>query len=331
MSSLRIAINLLQFGAMLLDAYTAYCLNTLLAMLLAVLMTVYWLNHDKQAWVAPWMSAAWLLAGADFLLIARPWTPYFASTLLAYAGVSAAMVLLLVGIQRFLNTRLAWGIAVGVVLCHLISGSILLLAEASLELRQVVNSGFWGGLASAGALALWVGRDSSGSRAHLVPAAVLAGHALFHFVRLVLNLLSEIKALSLDPNLMLSLSVSESSLFMVAMFTSLLLADMRRHQLHLERLLHHVKTLTGLIPICSSCKKIRGKGGDWTHLETYLMEHSTAQFSHGICPECSVVLYPEIYGKSGKAPHVCRVTGTRVANLSEKSGNRESEKSRNTE
>jgi hypothetical protein len=55
-----------------------------------------------------------------------------------------------------------------------------------------------------------------------------------------------------------------------------------------------VKTLSGLIPICSSCKKIRNDQGYWTQLETYLKEHSTAEFSHGLCIDCVRTLYPEI-------------------------------------
>lgn len=48
-----------------------------------------------------------------------------------------------------------------------------------------------------------------------------------------------------------------------------------------------LKTLTGLLPVCAWCKKIRDDSGDWTRLEEYLAEHSDATFSHGICPDCS--------------------------------------------
>lgn len=54
----------------------------------------------------------------------------------------------------------------------------------------------------------------------------------------------------------------------------------------LETALSEVKQLSGLLPICASCKKIRDDKGYWNHVETYLHEHSEAKFSHGICPEC---------------------------------------------
>ncbi len=57
--------------------------------------------------------------------------------------------------------------------------------------------------------------------------------------------------------------------------------------------LAQVKTLSGLLPICASCKKIRNDNGYWEAVETYISEHSDADFTHGICPECVQRLYPE--------------------------------------
>ena len=55
--------------------------------------------------------------------------------------------------------------------------------------------------------------------------------------------------------------------------------------------LAEIKTLRGLVPICSKCKKIRDDKGYWNHLETYIEKHSDASFTHGLCPECSDDLY----------------------------------------
>ncbi len=53
-----------------------------------------------------------------------------------------------------------------------------------------------------------------------------------------------------------------------------------------------VKLLRGFIPICASCKKIRDDQGYWTQIEAYISEHSEAEFTHGICPDCIKKLYP---------------------------------------
>lgn len=61
----------------------------------------------------------------------------------------------------------------------------------------------------------------------------------------------------------------------------------------LNETLSHVKTLSGLLPICASCKKVRDDHGYWQKLETFLHEHSRTEFSHSICPECMETLYPQ--------------------------------------
>jgi hypothetical protein len=63
----------------------------------------------------------------------------------------------------------------------------------------------------------------------------------------------------------------------------------------LQEALNSVKTLKGLLPICASCKKVRDDKGYWNQIELYVSEHSEAEFSHGICPECAKRIYPEYY------------------------------------
>jgi len=60
-----------------------------------------------------------------------------------------------------------------------------------------------------------------------------------------------------------------------------------------QQALLEVKTLSGLLPICAACKKIRDDQGYWSDIELYIQEHSEAQFTHGICPDCMRRLYPE--------------------------------------
>ena len=67
--------------------------------------------------------------------------------------------------------------------------------------------------------------------------------------------------------------------------------------IELQEALSKVKTLSGFLPICASCKKIRDDKGYWNQVERYISEHSEAEFSHGICPECMRSLYPEYADK----------------------------------
>lgn len=65
--------------------------------------------------------------------------------------------------------------------------------------------------------------------------------------------------------------------------------------LKLQEALKKVETLSGMLPLCSSCKKIRNDKGSWQHLELYIEDHSNAEFSHGVCPECARELYPDCF------------------------------------
>lgn len=72
-------------------------------------------------------------------------------------------------------------------------------------------------------------------------------------------------------------------------------ADETRESLiqELQQTLARVKTLSGLLPMCAACRKIRDKQDVWHNLESYIRTHTEADFSHGICPDCRRRLYPE--------------------------------------
>lgn len=76
-----------------------------------------------------------------------------------------------------------------------------------------------------------------------------------------------------------------------------LLARERELGRRVEQALADVKVLSGLLPICASCKKIRDDRGYWNQLEQYIGDHSQAAFSHGICPDCINRLYPDVADK----------------------------------
>lgn len=63
--------------------------------------------------------------------------------------------------------------------------------------------------------------------------------------------------------------------------------------LELKEALKKVKTLRGLLPICSSCNKIRDKKGSWSNVDVYISSHSEAEFTHGYCPECEKKHFPQ--------------------------------------
>ena len=85
---------------------------------------------------------------------------------------------------------------------------------------------------------------------------------------------------------------------------------LQRQNQELKKALQEIKTLQGLVPICACCKKIRDDKGYWHQVESYLSAHTSADFTHSICPECAQRLYPELnISRPGQAPSLQGETG----------------------
>lgn len=82
----------------------------------------------------------------------------------------------------------------------------------------------------------------------------------------------------------------------VALFLGLIILNAQRIESEWRQAQEEVRTLRGIIPICASCKKIRDARGIWNQLEAYIRNHSDAEFSHGLCPECT----RQLYGDTGQ-------------------------------
>jgi AmiR/NasT family two-component response regulator len=73
--------------------------------------------------------------------------------------------------------------------------------------------------------------------------------------------------------------------------------ELQFHKEELEKALAEIKTLRGILPICSHCKKIRDDKGYWNQIESYIRDHSEAEFSHSVCPDCLKKHYPKYFEK----------------------------------
>jgi phosphoserine phosphatase RsbU/P len=78
--------------------------------------------------------------------------------------------------------------------------------------------------------------------------------------------------------------------------------QMEKKNSELQKALAEIKTLRGIIPICSFCKKIRDDKGYWNQIEVYVKKHSEADFSHSYCPECAKIHYPDLFKRKKPGP-----------------------------
>lgn len=75
------------------------------------------------------------------------------------------------------------------------------------------------------------------------------------------------------------------------------ICSLEEANIKLSTSLKEIKILRGILPICSYCKQIRTEGNTWAQMETYIHEHSEADFSHTVCPDCLRKHYPDIYDR----------------------------------
>ncbi len=99
--------------------------------------------------------------------------------------------------------------------------------------------------------------------------------------------------------------------------TDLKKAEAEREKLltELQKAFAEIKTLSGLLPICASCKRIRNDGGYWEQVEIYLKRYSNAQFTHGLCPNCIHELYPDYAADVETILQEQSQTGTRAGKI----------------
>jgi PAS domain S-box-containing protein len=141
------------------------------------------------------------------------------------------------------------------------------------------------------AMQTWIGACAAGEKPDALEFRIIKPDGTIHFIR------GDGEAVFDDKNVVIYLAGSGQDI------TERKLAEeeLRRYSSELEKnnrelldALANVKQLSGLLPICASCKQIRDDGGYWQGVEMYISEHSNAEFSHGICPECEKKAYEEL-------------------------------------
>ena len=159
---------------------------------------------------------------------------------------------------------------------------IVLIAAFTTSLRQLIGLSILLCLAYGGLLFFELKQSGVMSEGHLLRIPILLIMAIFYgvFAETIRNERTQKAGL-------------------VDYIAALEAAEEERERLirKLQDALANIKTLSGLLPICFSCKQIRDDKGYWNQIDTYIRDHTDAEFTHGICPECMIKLYPDYSGK----------------------------------
>jgi hypothetical protein len=262
-----------------------YLTNIVIGVILASLSTHYWRQRRESEVLACWAIAAWVMTIADLLFAARPILPYALGRLVPTLSVSVGHAILLVGAQRTAGIKPRTRLAVAAILFHAAGLGVFLAFDSLSNFRMAFNGLIWGAFSIASGWCLRRGATHFWQSA-FAPATAFFAHGAFHGLRIAFALSFAANGWDTAAAWLQMLGDLEVSFFMVALFVGLLVAHLQLRHEELMRAQVEVRTLSGLLPICAWCKKVRDDDGYWEQVEDYFSKHSRLKFTHGVCLEC---------------------------------------------
>ena len=262
-----------------------YLTNIVIITILACLITHYWLRQGRTPAMRWWMISAWVMLAADVLFAARPELPQWLGRTLPTLFVTVGHAGLYFGACRTAGLS-ANARGVGAMLITHAAGLVyfLTLTHHS-DWRMVFNGVIWAAVSFASyqamhsaSLVFW--------KPLVAPANAFLLHGIFHCLRVALAILFAALGWTDAAAWLQMVGDLEVSFFMVALFVGILLANLHLRNEELTSALAEVQTLSGLLPICSWCKKVRDDDGYWQRVEDYFAARSQIEFTHGICEDC---------------------------------------------
>ncbi len=262
-----------------------YLSNIVICTILACLITHYWLRQGRSAAMGFWMLSAWIMVVADTLFAARPGLPYWVGRIVPTLLVTVGHAGLFLGARKTASLSTGWAIVSGAVVFHGLGLVYYLVLDQPSRWRMVFNGVIWATFSVASYLALRKAPKAFWFSL-VAPANAFLLHGIFHCFRVVLATLCVVNGWTQVQAGLQAVSDFEVSFFMVALFVGILVANLQVRNEELSIALAEVQTLTGLLPICAWCKKVRDDDGYWQRVEDYLAVRSGLKFTHGICTDC---------------------------------------------
>ncbi|MEW6711244.1 MAG: hypothetical protein AB1403_15560 [Candidatus Riflebacteria bacterium] len=280
----------------MLETRTIIFCNSVMLMSMASLMIVYSIRQKVYPGFFHWFAGT-MLAGIAYLAMGcreKGLFPEQINVLLTNLVVFSSAYLRVLGSGYFFCGQKVSNVFLIFSLILFSSNMYFLFVAESFLIRTVIMSVYLlCGLAIIGWYSL---------KPKTVPRSTFL--AVFSLVNLSMGLFAFFRAVTFfftGAQGMLSADSMNQSFFIFYLFSesilsaSFIVLNSTRLESELRSAQDEVKILEGLLPICSSCKKIRNNAGVWFNLEHYISENSSAKFSHGICPSCSARLYPEYH------------------------------------
>lgn len=262
-----------------------YAINLAIAALLAAILTAYWRRAGRGTGLGFWAAGAWTMTLADVLFALRPWLAPWAARSVPTLLVTVGLGVLLVAARAIAGRRPLIRAVAAVVAVHGLALAGFIGLTAATDWRIAVNGLVWSGLSLASYVTM--------RRVHPWPAAVSLGHAIFQAVRAGVALVDQVRPNALVADALQIAGDVEVSVFMVALFVSVLASHLTQRNDELRKALDEVRELSGLLPLCAWCRKVRDGEGYWQQVERYFSARSGVTFTHSICNTCLEEHFPD--------------------------------------
>jgi len=292
---------------MLLDIKTLIFVAVLVSLIYGIGLSLYRTHQKTFPGFSFWIASFFLLSLGYISLLIRDFAPLFLSVIVGNSLFALGALFMLDGVYRFTRGYRLRALHYSSLAVFVILISLFYFIYPNIVIRTLIIGVYAGAIAFVIAWVLITSAPESSSKFHYAAATLIGAFAL---------------ALVILPTFVSSppgddifrmgnryaIYYLTALVFEIGWGVCLLMINNQR----LEDELHHARrklvesnkqlekavrdkiTLTGLLPICAHCKKIRDDQGYWNHVESYIKSHSEADFSHGICPECARKNYPEL-------------------------------------
>ncbi len=269
-----------------------YAINLAIAAILAAILTEYWRRAGRGSGLGVWAAVAWIMAVADLIFALRPWVPVWTGRFLPTLLVTVGLGVLLLGAQHASGRAQRPRIVAVIAALHAVVLIAFLVIDSESSWRAAVNAAVWSGLSLVAFLTLHR-VDEPRRRVLAIPAAVCMAHALFQAARVTVTVVHVFSPIDAVRDAFQLVADVEVSLFMAALFVSVLAAHLTSRNEELRRALDEVHELSGLLPLCAWCHKVRDGEGYWQQVERYFSARSGVTFTHSICDTCLEQHFPE--------------------------------------
>lgn len=262
-------------------------LSTLLiSLILGLVMTGHWRAlHNHSIPARTWMIASWVIFAANAFFLTQTVLPTALGRVSATFLVTFSFLAVWMGASRSAGQTPPWRSALAIAAVNL---GVLILFQLNgnpYPWRMVSNGIFWSSIFFA-AFVSFRRAPMHYWRAGFSPANVCLAHGIFHVLRVGLAILFSTNNWGPAGNWLHTISDISASCFNVALFLSLLIADIRLRHDELSSARTEIEVLSGLLPVCSWCKKIRDDKGYWQQVDEYLSKKSNIKITHGMCTDC---------------------------------------------